>query len=159
MYEVIFPAMSNASHDKLTAAEVQHLADFVLFSQRSCILRLSPALNQGKVSYPQFFLLAYLADEDCLSMSSIAKMMGHSTAAATGMVDKLQELGHLKRFTAASDRRKIMVKITEQGRELVQQMRNNIAGDLAAMMAQNTETESLNRAGKLVTRHAAANQL
>lgn len=144
------------SNSNLTQTEVQHLADFVLFSQRSCILRLSPILNQGRVSYPQFFLLAYLADEDCLSMSSIAKMMGHSTAAATGMVDKLQELGHLKRFTAAADRRKIMVRITEQGRELVQQMRNNIAQDLAKMMADTTEAENMNRAGKVVARRAAA---
>ena len=86
--------------------DVQNLTDFVLFSQRSCILRLSPELTKGKVSFPQFFLLAYLAEEECLSMSNIAKMMGHSTAAATGMVDKLQELGHLKRYTAAADRRK-----------------------------------------------------
>lgn len=143
------------SNSNLTQTEVQHLADFVLFSQRSCILRLSPILNRGRVSYPQFFLLAYLADEDCLSMSSIAKMMGHSTAAATGMVDKLQELGHLKRFTAAADRRKIMVRITEQGRELVQQMRNNIAQDLAKMMADTTEAENMNRAGKVVARRAA----
>lgn len=156
MYEVNLPAMSN-SH--LSQTEVQHLADFVLFSQRSCILRLSPILNQGRVSYPQFFLLAYLAEEDCLSMSSIAKMMGHSTAAATGMVDKLQELGHLKRFTAAADRRKIMVKITEQGRELVQQMRNNIAQDLSQMMADTTtDNETLSRAGKTVSRHAAASK-
>lgn len=154
MYEAIFTAMSN---NHLTQTEVQHLADFVLFSQRSCILRLSPILNQGKVSYPQFFLLAYLADEECLSMSSIAKMMGHSTAAATGMVDKLQELGHLKRFTAAADRRKIMVKITEQGRELVQQMRNNIAQDLAQMMADTTtDTEPITRAGKTVSRRNPA---
>ena len=102
--------------------DVQNLTDFVLFSQRSCILRLSPELTKGKVSFPQFFLLAYLAEEECLSMSNIAKMMGHSTAAATGMVDKLQELGHLKRYTAAADRRKIMVRITEQGRALVAQM-------------------------------------
>lgn len=142
------------STPNLTQTEVQHLADFVLFSQRSCILRLSPILNQGKVSYPQFFLLAYLADEECLSMSSIAKMMGHSTAAATGMVDKLQELGHLKRYTAAADRRKIMVKITEQGRELVQQMRNNIAQDLAHMMADTTESDNVSRAGKVVARRA-----
>lgn len=154
MYEVNFPAMSN---NNLTQTEVQHLADFVLFSQRSCILRLSPILNQGKVSYPQFFLLAYLAEEECLSMSSIAKMMGHSTAAATGMVDKLQELGHLKRFTAASDRRKIMVKITEQGRALVEDMRRNIAQDLSRMMADTaTDTETMSRAGKTVSRRAAA---
>ena len=87
--------------------EANKLADFILFTQRSCILNLSSELNEGKVSYPQFFLLSYLASEDFLSMSSIALKMGHSTAAATGMVDKLQEMGYLKRMSAAKDRRKI----------------------------------------------------
>lgn len=123
-------------NNALTADEAAHLADFVMFSQRNCILRLSPELTQDKVSYPQFFLLTYLDEEECLSMSSIAKMMGHSTAAATGMVDKLQELGYLKRFTAAADRRKIMVRITEQGKELIARMRGNIARNLADLMAQ-----------------------
>lgn len=143
--------MSNQS-SRLTSDEVQNLADFVLFSQRSCILRLSPVLNKGRVSYPQFFLLAYLAEEECLSMSNIAKMMGHSTAAATGMVDKLQDMGYLKRYTAAADRRKIMVRITEQGRELVQQMRNNIAQDLANIMARETNDAQLNQANRVIAR-------
>ena len=146
----------DTSHNhELTTDEVQHLADFVLFSQRSCILSLSPELNRGKVSYPQFFLLTYLAEEDCLSMSNIARMMGHSTAAATGMVDKLQTLGHLKRYTAAADRRKIMVRITDQGRELVAQMRNNIAQELAQLMASDDRAEKLAPARRLITRHAA----
>ena len=82
-------------------------------------------------------------------MSNIAKMMGHSTAAATGMVDKLQELGHLKRYTAAADRRKIMVRITEQGRSLVAQMRNNIAADLAQMMAREDSTSPMGNARRV----------
>lgn len=135
--------------------DVQNLADFVLFSQRSCILRLSPELTKGKVSFPQFFLLAYLAEEECLSMSNIAKMMGHSTAAATGMIDKLQELGHLKRYTAAADRRKIMVRITEQGRALVSQMRNNIAEDLAQMMAREDTASPMGHARRVISRRAA----
>lgn len=125
---------------KQETGDVQTLADFVLFSQRSCILRLSANLNRDKISYPQFFLLAYLAEEDCLSMSSIAKMMGHSTAAATGMVDKLQELGYISRATAASDRRKIMVRITKAGSALVERMRSNIAQDLAAIMSEDDQT-------------------
>ena len=115
--------------------EANKLADFILFTQRSCILNLSSELNEGKVSYPQFFLLTYLASEDFLSMSSIAQKMGHSTAAATGMVDKLQEMGYLKRMSAAKDRRKIMVAITQEWRDLVARMRQNIVRDLAALMA------------------------
>lgn len=140
---------------RLTEDEAQHLADFVLFSQRNCILKLSPELSQGRVSYPQFFLLTYLAEEECLSMSSIARMMGHSTAAATGMVDKLQELGHLKRYTAAADRRKIMVRITNQGRELIERMRGNIARDLANIMAQGDTPARTSRARTIIARHKA----
>ncbi len=147
---------SSSRCSTLTADEARNLADFVLFSQRNCILRLSPELNQGKISYPQFFLLAYLAEEECLSMSSIARMMGHSTAAATGMVDKLQEQGYLKRCTAAADRRKIMVRITEQGRELIERMRSNIARDLAALMAQEDDASPLSRARHLIARHHPA---
>ena len=150
------PRSTNTSVAAQKDQDVQHLADFVLFSQRSCILRLSPKLTKGKISFPQFFLLAYLAEEECLSMSSIAKMMGHSTAAATGMIDKLQELGHLKRYTAAADRRKIMVRITEQGRNLVAQMRSNIAADLAQMMAREDEAGPMGSARRVISRRTAA---
>ena len=115
--------------------EANKLADFVLMTQRSCILNLSAELNEGKVSYPQFFLLTYLASEDFLTMSSIAHKMGHTTAAATGMVDKLQEMGYLTRTAAANDRRKIMVAITTEGKELIARMKKNIVRDLASMMA------------------------
>ncbi len=148
---------SHHNHAELQQEQdVQNLTDFVLFSQRSCILRLSPELTKGKVSFPQFFLLAYLAEEECLSMSNIAKMMGHSTAAATGMIDKLQELGHLKRYTAASDRRKIMVRITDQGRALVAQMRSNIAADLAQMMAREDAASPMGPARRVINRRTAA---
>lgn len=125
---------------------VETLTDFVLFSHRSCMLRLSSSLNRGKISYPQFFLLAYLAEEDCLSMSNIARMMGHSTAAATGMIDKLQELGYLSRSVSASDRRKIMVRITRSGAELVEKMRSSIAEELASLMAQPDGEEKISTA-------------
>ena len=142
----------STNRNNLTTDEAQHLADFILFSQRNCILKLSPELTQDKISYPQFFLLTYLAEEESLSMSNIARMMGHSTAAATGMVDKLQELGHLKRYTAAADRRKIMVRITEQGLELVERMRGNIARDLADLMAQEDNASRTGQARTLISR-------
>ena len=147
-----------STKQNITTAEAQQLADFVLFSQRNCILKLSPELTQDKISYPQFFLLTYLAEEESLSMSSIARMMGHSTAAATGMVDKLQELGHLKRFTAAADRRKIMVRITEQGLELIERMRGNIARALANLLAREDNVERTDRARTLISRRTRANQ-
>jgi DNA-binding MarR family transcriptional regulator len=125
-----------------TRAEANRLADFVLFTQRSCILNLSPELNKGNVSYPQFFLLTYLTCEDYLTMSDIAKKMGHSTAAATGLVDRLEMLGYVDRSHAAEDRRKIMVRITSKGADLVARMRKEIAKDLAGILADLDEEEA-----------------
>ncbi len=127
---------TRSTTDLLRGSDAHSLADFVMFSQRNLILKLSPALNRGRVSFPQFFLLAYLEEEECLSMSSIARIMGHTTAAATGMVDRLEEHGHLRRFASSGDRRKIMVRITPRGKALVEKMRETIAQDLAKMMAE-----------------------
>jgi DNA-binding MarR family transcriptional regulator len=116
-------------------ADADRLADFVLFTQRSCILNLSTELNKGNISFPQFFLLTYLSSEEYLTMSDIAKKMGHSTAAATGLVDRLEKLSYVERVHAAEDRRKIMVRITAKGVELVSKMRTEIATDLAGILA------------------------
>ncbi|MCU0795264.1 MAG: hypothetical protein RLZ97_1941 [Verrucomicrobiota bacterium] len=123
-------------------ADANRLADFVLFTQRSCILNLSTKLNKGNVSFPQFFLLAYLSSEEYLTMSDIAKKMGHSTAAATGLVDRLEKLGYVERVHAAEDRRKIMVRITQKGVELVSKMRKEIAKDLAGILAEMDEDQA-----------------
>ena len=110
------------------------LADFIMFAQRSFLLDLSKELNQGSISYAQFFLLGYLANEDYLTMTDISKKMGHSTAAATGLVDRLEKLGYVQRLHAADDRRKVMVQITRKGIELVSRLRNIIADSISAVM-------------------------
>jgi DNA-binding MarR family transcriptional regulator len=130
------------SPSNTSSVDTDRLADFVLFTQRSCILNLSSELNRGSISFPQFFLLAYLASEDYLTMSDIAKKMGHSTAAATGLVDRIEKLNYVERVHAAEDRRKIMVRITQKGTELVARMRREIATNLSDVMSEMDEEET-----------------
>ena len=106
-----------------------------MLAQRSCLLDLSNDLNKGKVSYAQFFLLGYLDDQDSLTMTDIAKKMGHSTAAATGLVDRLQKLGYVSRVHAEDDRRKILVRISDEGRALVQSLRKSLVQGVTNMMS------------------------
>lgn len=75
-------------------------------------------------------------------MSDIAKKMGHSTAAATGLVDRLEKLKYVERVHAAEDRRKIMVRITSRGVDLVSKMRGEIAINLAEVMSEMDEEEA-----------------
>lgn len=118
------------------SADAGRLADFIMYTQRSFLLDLSKELNKGNISYAQFFLLGYLAKEDYLTMTDISKKMGHSTAAATGLVDRLEKLGYVQRLHAADDRRKVQVQITPKGTQLVEKMRNGIADEISGLMAQ-----------------------
>lgn len=138
-----------------SSEEAERLADFVLFTQRSCILNLASELNKGNVSFPQFFLLTYLSSEEYLTMSDIAKKMGHSTAAATGLVDRLEKLNYVERVHAAEDRRKIMVRITSHGIDLVSKMRGEIAINLAEVMSEmdEEETDTVNYAKAALNRN------
>ncbi len=68
--------------------------------------------------------------------------MGHSTAAATGLVDRLEKLSYVSRMHAAEDRRKIMVRISQKGTELVARMRREIASNLSDVMTEMDEEEA-----------------
>ena len=130
------------------------LADFIMFTQRSFLLNLSKELNKGSVSYAQFFLLGYLANENFLTMTDISKKMGHSTAAATGLVDRLEKLGYVQRLHASEDRRKVMVQITRKGIDLVERIREDIVSSLVTLMVDLDENEQdalLKTYGKIST--------
>lgn len=140
--------------DQLVRKDAGRLADFIMFTQRSFLLNLSKELNKGNVSYAQFFLLGYLANESFLTMTDISKKMGHSTAAATGLVDRLEKLGYVQRLHASEDRRKVMVQITRKGIELVDRMREDIVGSLVGLMGEldkNEQDALLKSYGKLST--------
>jgi DNA-binding MarR family transcriptional regulator len=126
---------SSGAPSASVTADAIRLADFVMFTQRGCILNLSSELNRGNLSYSQFFLLTYLSSEEYLTMTDIAKKMAHSTAAATGLVDRMAKFGYVERVHAVEDRRKIMVRITVKGVELVSHMRKVIATDLAGILS------------------------
>lgn len=98
------------------------------------MLRLSEELSRGQVSFPQFFLLGHIASQESLSMSEIAEKMSHSTAAATGLVDRLENLEYVQRTHALNDRRKVMVKITDKGSALVDRIRQDIVNNLSQIM-------------------------
>jgi DNA-binding MarR family transcriptional regulator len=132
--------MSNMNGTPDNQKDHAKLADFILFSQREFLLNLSKELNRDNISFAQFFLLGYLASSREMTMTDIARKMGHSTAAATGLVDRLEKLGYMERTHAIDDRRKVMVRITSSGMKLVARLRQELQGQIAAAMEEsNTE--------------------
>ncbi len=115
-------------------AVASELADILLVLQRRFLVRLSRELAPGGISFAQFFLLDALATDKTLTMSEIAARMGNTTAAATGLVDRLEILGHVARAHATDDRRKVRVCATATGGALVERIREDMINNLRAMM-------------------------
>jgi DNA-binding MarR family transcriptional regulator len=131
------PQQSRVDH----AARIGRLADIIMVLQRSFIQRLSEQLAHGRVSFAQYFLLTHVSAGGSLTMSAIAEKMSHSTAAATGLVDRLENLGYVRRAAVAGDRRKVLVQITRKGLRLVEKIREDIIGNLDELMHELTEDE------------------
>src|SRR6478736_3576101 len=121
--------------------DAERLAHIIMEMQRCFILRLSKELAPGNVSFPQFFLLAYLDRKEVLSMSEIAKKMGHTTAAASGLVARLENLRYVMRSAARDDRRKVMVCITPKGSALVRRIREEMVGNVMKILNHLTPEE------------------
>jgi DNA-binding MarR family transcriptional regulator len=121
--------------------ETEELAGILMLIQRRFLVNLSRELGRGNVSFVQFFLLTALAQGDSLTMSEIAKKMGHTTAAATGLVDRLENLHYLERSHATDDRRKVRVKTTPKGNSLVTRIKQDMVHNLTSIMTHLTAAE------------------
>ena len=121
-------------NDSQVRTDCERLADIITALQRCFLMKLSKELARGKVSFSQYFLLGFLSQKEHLTMSEIAGRMGHTTAAATGLVDRLEKLGYVRRSHANDDRRKIEVHITPSGLKLVGEIREDMVTNLGTMM-------------------------
>jgi DNA-binding MarR family transcriptional regulator len=120
----------------LEPTEIGDLASIIMVMQRRFMASLMGELARGKVSFPQFFLLGHLCSQGPSGMSRIAELMGHSTPAATGLVQRLEKLGYARRSHDRNDRRKVSVSATPKGSRLVEGIRQEIISNLEKVMGQ-----------------------
>jgi DNA-binding MarR family transcriptional regulator len=123
-------------------ADAERLSHIIMEMQRCFLLHLCKELAPGNVSFSQYFLLAALDQKEVLTMSAIAQKMGHTTAAASGLVARLENLGYVTRASGAQDRRKVMVCITSKGSALVRRIREEMMANLMKLMAHLTPSEN-----------------
>lgn len=76
-------------------------------------------INKADLTLVQFLILSRGLSESAPTMSALSRMLGHSTAAVTGSVDRLEKRGLSLRIFPEQDRRKVQVTTTESGKALI----------------------------------------
>lgn len=75
-----------------------------------------------EMSTPQFKALLLISEEEGIRMRELARKMGGSFSNATVLVDRLVERGFVERLAEPEDRRVVLVRVSEEGRRLIEQL-------------------------------------
>lgn len=84
--------------------------------------RQANELYKGKITLPQFLILDFLLKKDNSKMSDLAHFMKVTTAAMTGIVERLVKYGYVVRGYEPDDRRIIKIGLTSKGKTLVKRI-------------------------------------
>jgi DNA-binding MarR family transcriptional regulator len=90
------------------------------FGELRCIG--SQRLVQRGVSQGHLHVVQMLERHGGMPMSRIADVLDVSLSAATGIVDRIEERGLIERARLADDRRVVLVKVTEEGRRMLEEL-------------------------------------
>lgn len=110
------------------------------------IRRQTGPLYKMKVTLPQFMLLVILQKEGETKMKDLAHFMNVTTAAITGIVERLVRDGYVVRAYEPEDRRIIKINATAKGSQLVNkvnQQRREMIIKTFAMMPESDRQEYL----------------
>lgn len=101
-------------------------------------------LYKENITLPQILVLQFLHTKGESKMTDLAHFMEVSTAAMTGIVDRLVRDGYVVRVYEPQDRRIVKIKLTNRGNELIKkinrqrrQMIINIFGKISEADRQN----------------------
>lgn len=76
----------------------------------------------GELTPPQFATLAKLADIGEASQNHLGSLVAMDAATVKGVIDRLKARGLVRLARNEADKRRLMVSLTEEGRELVEQL-------------------------------------
>lgn len=101
---------------------------------------------KGKITLPQLLILDILNSQGASKMTDLAKKMKVTTAASTGIVQRLVVQGYVLREYDEKDRRLIMIKLSPKGSEIlkkINQQRTQLVTRIFSQISEDDRAEYL----------------
>jgi len=95
----------------------------------------------SRLSVPQFRCLNFIDHHVDCSLGEVAAFLGVTMPTASAMVDRLARAGHVSAHSAAADRRRAELSISENGKALLEQVREDARRELSAQLAKRPADE------------------
>ena len=101
-----------------------------------------PFLQKIGLTYPQYLILLVLWERDGRSVMEIAGELHLNSNTVTPLLKRMEAAGILRRERSAEDERRVMVQLSEKGRELRQQA-TSIPFSLAEKLGERLSIEEM----------------
>jgi MarR family transcriptional regulator, organic hydroperoxide resistance regulator len=116
----------------------------VYAASRLIIREYQPYLDNLDITYPQYLVLIVLWENDNIPINDISQKLILNTNTITPLLKRMEAQGLIKRQRSEADERKVIVKLTMEGR-LMQEKAASIPGSLASgLVSETMKIEELN---------------
>lgn len=92
---------------------------FALYSTSLAMTRLyKPLLDELGLTYPQYLALLVLWEQDGVTVSELGDRLSLDSGTLTPLLKRLEAAGLLSRLRDAADERRVLIRLTADGRKL-----------------------------------------
>ena len=129
------------------SAFADKVGDLMPIIMREFMRHQGEEFHKMKITMPQFFVLEFIHRGGECKMGDIAKFINVTTAAITGVVDRLVRDGYVLRSSDPRDRRIIRIGLTAKGTKTVRDMieqRKQVTVNMFGMISLKEREEYLN---------------
>jgi DNA-binding MarR family transcriptional regulator len=151
------PADVGCSEPRPTPAEI----DAVLLATRVLVAlsAQSVAKIEDRVTLPQLRVLVIIASRGPQNLSFVAQALGVHPSNSTRTCDKLVEAGLIHRSEDPTDRRNLVLQITESGRQLIHTMNEHRRAVIADILTKMRAEQRSSLVPELLAFAAAAGEI
>jgi DNA-binding MarR family transcriptional regulator len=130
---------------------------FLARAYHSLANRLGRFFEEQGITGAQFGVLRCLSDAgaDGLMLSELSRDLMVTCGNITGVVDRLEQAGYLRRERLPDDRRVVMARLTDEGKELFAKVMPAYVALVATLFAELSEEECVGLAGSCRDLHLA----
>jgi DNA-binding MarR family transcriptional regulator len=116
--------------------DAEHIREILTAIGRQRSLRdpFSTMCEEKDLSPAQLHCVGWLGTDGALSMGDLSRRLGITEKTITGIVDRLEAAGHVRRERDAADRRVVRVKLTESGAVLYQRVNTEFVSGLGEFL-------------------------
>lgn len=122
------------------------LLDIVPRLNRWAEASVSRAAGENRLSLRQLSALTMIESEKT-TLGDVARRLMVTPAVVTGLIDRLERRGYVKRINSTDDRRRVLLALTDEGRAAADAVSNRLQEEMSAALKgfSSSDLEQLDR--------------